>query len=299
MSTRVTVTGTGTPLLSPDRAGAGCLVSIDDLHLQFDVGRWTMQRLASLDVTPWDLDAIFLTHYHSDHLLGLQEIALTHWTAAFRDDSDWLPVVAPLGHTTAFCDRMLDAWDADLAVRSLHNHREPVPRIDVRGFAVPEAPTEVWSSGDGSVRVLAGPVRHEPVEGAVGYRIETSDGVVAVSGDTLVCDELRPLFTGADVVVVEAMRMDVINERPPHLRYITEYHADTRLIGALCAELEIPTVLLTHMIPAPETPEQKQAFVDEVRSGGFEGELVVCDDLDGAVIADGAVRTSVGSSFPD
>ena len=279
MATRVTITGSGTPLLAPDRAGAGCLVSVGDTHLQFDAGRWTMQRLAGLGVTPWDLDAIFLTHYHSDHLLGLQEIALTHWTAAFRDDSTWLPIVAPNGHTTAFCERMFDAWDADLAVRALHNHREPVPRLEIRGFDVPETPTEVWTSDDASVRVLAGPVRHEPVEGAVGYRIETPDGVVAISGDTLVCDGLRPLFAGADVVVVEAMRMDAINARPSHLRYITEYHADTRLIGALCAELAIPTVLLTHLIPAPDTPEAKQAYVDEVRSGGFVGELVVCDDL--------------------
>ena len=284
MTTRVTVTGTGTPLITPQRAGAGCLVSHGDLHLQFDVGRWTLLRLATLGVTPWDLDAVFLTHYHSDHLLGLQDLVLTHWTADIDGVAPVLPIVAPNGHTISFCERMLDIWQEDLAVRALHNKREPEPRIHIRGFDAPRQPTEVWRSDDGAVRVMAGQVRHEPIVGAVGYRIETPDGVVAISGDTRVCDELRGLYAGAHVVVQEAMRMDVINERPPHLRYITEYHSDTRLIGAMCEELAIPVVLLTHLIPAPATPAEAAAYVHEVREGGYTGDVRVCDDLDFAEI---------------
>ena len=62
--------------------------------------------------------------------------------------------------------------------------------------------------------------------------------------------------------------------------FVTEYHADTRLIGKQAAELGVPTLVLTHLIPAPNTPEEEQAFADEVRSGGYEGELIVANDLD-------------------
>ena len=278
MSTSVTITGTGTPLAAHDRAGAGVLVRRGDIHLQFDAGRATVLRLLAAGSSPAQLTALFLTHYHSDHLVGLQDLVLSHWTMDVYDEAGRLPIVAPNGPTIRFCDRMLD-----LAVRSLHNKREPRPKIDIIGFDTPEAPTEVWSTDE--VRVIAGPVRHEPVVGAVGYRIETPDGVIAISGDTLVCDEVAALAAGADLMVYEAMRMDVINRRPPDKRYITHYHADTRMIGRQMAELGMPTLMLTHLIPAPATDEERTAFVDEVREGGFAGEVLVCDDLDTVELA--------------
>ena len=248
-----------------------------DIRMQFDAGRMTLNRLQQMGVDPDGLSAIFLTHYHSDHLVGLTDLVLTHWVMDWGDDARSIPIIAPSGHTTAFVDRMISIWDQDLAVRALHNGREPEPKFQNIGFEVPDAPAEVWRIGD--VRVLAGQVRHEPVEGAVGYRVETPDGVVVISGDTRVCDEMAQLTSGADILVYEAMRMDVINQRPPHMRYIMQYHADTREIGAQAAELNVPTLMLTHLIPGPRTDADRQHFVDEVREGGYTGEVIVCDDL--------------------
>lgn len=304
MTTQVTITGTGTPLTTADRAGAGVLVRYstgdfadaefsdrpgsagatggrgDDVHLQFDAGRATVMRLIGAGSSPGALHALFLTHYHNDHLVGLQDVALSHWTMDVFDEAELLPIYGPNGSTIRFCERMLELWDHDLEVRALHNMREPRPKVDIRGFDAPPTPEVVWSSNDGAVRVLAGEVRHEPIKDAVGYRIETPDGVVAISGDTVVCDEVAALAQGADVLVYEAMRMDVIAQRPPDKQYIMHYHADTRLIGRQAAELGVPTLMLTHLIPAPSTPEGKQAFADEVREGGYEGTIIVCDDLD-------------------
>lgn len=283
----MTITGTGCPILDPDRAGPGVLVSVVDgeantCQLQVDAGRSTVPRLAALGLSPMDLDAVLLTHYHSDHLLGLQDVVLSHWIVDSDDDGSLLEVVAPNGATRRFCDRMIDIWSEDLGVRGAHNGRSPEPKFEVVGFDTPNVPTEVWSRG--SIRVLAGPVRHEPVVGAVGYRVETPAGVVAISGDTKVCPELATLAEGADVVVYEAMRMDVINQRRPDRRHITEYHADTRLIGRQMAELEIPTLMLSHLIPPPSTASEKQLFVDEVREGGYVGDVIVCDDLDAVTL---------------
>lgn len=304
MTTHVTVTGTGTPLVTGDRAGAGVLIRHtvgdanaqaldersgsagatagrgDDVHLQFDAGRSTTMRLMEAGSSPAALHGLFLTHYHSDHVVGLQDVALSHWTMDVFDRAELLPIYAPNGSTTRFCERMLSLWDHDLEIRASENHRDPQPKIEIRGFDAPTKPEVIWTSDDDAVRVLASQVRHEPVKDAVGYRIETPDGVVAISGDTVVCDEVAMLADGADVLVYEAMRMDVIAQRPADKQYIMNYHADTRLIGAQAAALGVPTLMLTHLIPAPSTPEDKQAFADEVREGGYEGNVIVCDDLD-------------------
>lgn len=253
--------------------------------LQFDAGRNTIARLAAIDVEVLDLTAVFLTHYHSDHVVGLADLALSRWVTDFADEhvDEPLQIVAPRGHTLRFCERLHDIWDDDLEVRARHANRSPDPRVEVVGFDVPDSPTEVWANGD--VRVLAGQVRHEPVEDAVGYRIETPDGVVVISGDTRVCPEMAELSGGADVVIYEAMRTQwVLDCSPVSEHFIVEYHADTVQIGEQMAQLGIPTVMLTHLIPHLSSSADKQLFENEVRSGGFGGELIVCEDLEQHVL---------------
>lgn len=275
--TSVTITGSGCPIPSADRAGPGVLVRHGDVAIQVDAGRSTVQRLAQCGLWPGDLSAVLVTHHHSDHLTGLQDVVLTRWVMDRVSDRVSLPIVAPDGPAVSFLSRMLDAWDHDIEVRNLHTGRGTHPRPDIVAFDLPDRPTEVWST-DG-VRVIAGQVRHEPVPNAVGYRIETDDGAVAITGDTLVCDEVAALAAGADVLVYEAIRFAPYDELPEHRRFVLDYHADTRLIGKQAAELGVPCLVLTHLIPEPTTEGERRAFVDDVRSGGYDGDLIVADDL--------------------
>ena len=279
MNTELIITGTGFPMPDANRAGPGALIRRGDVTLQFDAGRGTVQRLTAAGIRTPNLSAFFATHHHSDHLTGLQDLVLTRWNMDRRDRSEPLPVVVPEGHCVDFVNRMLEPWDHDINVRKAHSGRTTYPQYALLPFAVPgpEELVEVWSFGD--VRVLAGQVRHEPVSPAVGYRIETPEGVIAITGDTKVCPEVARLADGADVLVYEAMRFSAIQSENAGRDFVMDYHADTRLIGEQVAELGTPTLILTHLIPAPNTPEEKQLFADEVRSGGYEGELVVADDL--------------------
>lgn len=265
------------PVPSPDRAGAGVLVRSEGAALQFDAGRATTMRLAALGVSPVDLDAVFITHHHSDHVSGLDDLVMSRWIMDRLDEAPTLPILAPEGPATDFLTRMLDPWEHDLEVRSEHTERGTHPGYEVKPFQVGDGLIEVWSHGD--VQVIAGAVRHEPVTPAAGYRIETPHGVVAISGDTLACPEMAVLADGADVLVYEAMRFDLIRARPDHLHFVLDYHADTLLIGAQAQELEIPTLVLTHLIPEPLTAEDRQGFVDDVRRGGYTGQVIVADDL--------------------
>jgi ribonuclease Z len=257
-------------------------VQTGDLALQFDAGRATSMRLASLRVTAAMLDALFITHHHSDHVQGVDDLAFSRWivprdlaTAEFR-----LPVVAPDGPLRHFLNRMFDHWEDDLAVRRLHQPPGPVAEavaaVDATLFGLSREPTEVWRRGD--VRVLAGAVRHEPVVPAVGYRIESPDGTVAISGDTNACPEMEVLAQGADVLVHEAMLSDVL--AGTSLEFIMDYHTDSVELGGLAQRAGVKTLMLTHIIPAPDQVERgEERFTEAVRSGGFEGELIVGTDL--------------------
>lgn len=277
MTTTVTITGSGTPIPSARRAGPGVLVEHAGTALLFDAGRSVVQRLAACNLWPTELDGVFVTHHHSDHVSGLQDLVLTRWVMDRTDSCPPLPLVAPAGPMIPFAERMLDLWEDDLADRSAHSRRPTRPTIAFHGFPAGK-PTEVWSSGE--LTVMGGAVRHDPLTPAVGYRVTTPDGVVVITGDTRVCDEVAVLADGADVLVYEAMRFPPIEALPEHRRFILDYHADTRLIGRQAAELAVRTLVLTHLIPEPTTGSEKQAFVDDVRAGGYEGEIIVADDLD-------------------
>ncbi len=283
MTTSVTLTGTGNPVVDPDCAGPGALVRSGDLALQFDAGRATTMRLAEAGVGPTELDALFVTHHHSDHLLGLADVIMSRWLAG-RDDPSPLTVVAPAGPSSMFVERVLDAWVDDIAVRADHLGRTDPPHPHLVAFdsdAAVDQAVDVWSCGD--VRVSARRVHHEPVTPSVAFRVDTPDGAVVITGDTIVCDEVAELAAGADVVVYEAFRRDLLlgfADAMPHLRHLAAYHADTKEIGAQMAAVAVPTLVLTHLIPALRTsPDAEQGFVDDVRAGGYTGDLVVGRDL--------------------
>lgn len=268
----VTLTGTGTPVPSGDRAGAGVLVRTDDALLQFDAGRATTLRLAAAGVRLGDVDAVFVTHHHSDHLVGLPDLAMTRWVGLCDDP---LEVVAPAGPSSVFAERMLDVWDHELAARAAHGGRTSRAAVSPRAFDATPEPTAVWSRG--STTVLAVAVHHEPVQPAVAYRVQCGDHAVVISGDTVACDEVEQLAAGADVLVHEAVRTSVVAGTP--FAFVTQYHADACDVGALAARAGVGHLVLTHLIPAPANERHAQGFADDVRRGGYTGPLAVGHDL--------------------
>jgi len=271
-SNRVVLTGTGVPVPDPDRAGAGTLVELDGVRLQVDAGRGTVQRLTAAMAPVQTLDVLLLTHHHSDHLTGLADLVLSRWLAGAPRTT----IVAPAGPTARFAAGILDQWQDDIAVRIEHAGHDGSPSVDVVTFEPSSSPSEVWHSG--AVSVTAVSVHHEPVLPAVAYRIDGPSGSVVVSGDTTVCSEVELLATDVDVLVHE-VRLRAFAEQSvgTHYEPIAGYHADAVDLGASAERAGVGHLVLTHYIPIPVNGHQ--AFVDEVRSGGYSGRLIAGDDL--------------------
>ena len=286
--TEVVITGTGVPHLEPGRAGPGAFVRHGDVTLQFDAGRATALRLCEAGVRMEDLTALFVTHHHSDHLTGLTDLLFARWLEGHGSFVP-LPVFAPFGPSTRFLQRMMDPWVDDLQVRAEHVGRTDRPDPEVRGFEIADESVVVWSDGERGISVTARAVHHEPVVPAVAYRVDTPDGSIVISGDTTVCDEVAQLATGADVLVHEAFRREML--RPffadfPHLEHIAAYHADTVELGAMAERVGVPHLVLTHLIPAPNPGSvTEDDFVDDVRRGGYTGEVTVASDLTSVTIS--------------
>jgi ribonuclease Z len=286
-TTTATLTGTGVPApLDARRAGPGVLIQHSDLALQFDAGRATSLRLAALGLACTDLTAVFVTHHHSDHLIGLDDLVMTRW---FDDPGPTgeLPVVAPNGACVRFVERMLDRWDDDIAVRQANEMQATRPTALLRAFEVSEHPTEVWRESE--VTVQAAAVHHEPVVPAVAYRVNTPAGDVVISGDTRICSEVETLASGAHVLVHEALARTLLPDDPAW-DPIVDYHAETQELGALAARLDVPVLMLTHLCPPAMSLTEEQIYADGVRTGGFGGQLIVGRDLDAVVLSASGVR---------
>lgn len=283
MTTTVTLTGTGVPIPSPGRAGAGVLVRHGATALQFDAGRGTVLRLTEAGVGLHELAALFVTHVHSDHVIGLPDLVMGRWIQDHVWRTGPLDLHLPEGEAAGFAARMLDPYEADIALRMEHVQEAP-PEPRLHAFACGSGPREIWSRDGVTVEAVA--VHHEPVPDAVAYRVRTPDGTVVISGDTRVCDEVEELSRNADVLVHEACRATALRVAVAGTPFekIFSYHADTVALGGLARRAGVGHLMLTHLIPAPDDEAGEREFAHDVRLGGYEGPLTVGRDLMTATI---------------
>ena len=225
----VTLTGTQSgPPADNGLAGAGTLVRYGDdanncgvVKLQFDAGRGTTMRLSQVGVSPGQLNAIFFTHMHSDHVDGFADIVQLRWhqnSAGPKIDvvcsSD---VVSVLGFTVSCRKLIVHIGDpylqsGEIAQRHSENKERPLggpaELINAITFEPKDEPHVVWSSGD--VRVSA--IRSTHIAGHVSYRVDTPAGSVVIGGDagndvpapprtTSTSDQVEKLAKGVDIIV--------------------------------------------------------------------------------------------------
>lgn len=270
MTITVTLLGTGSPIPAPDRAGPSTLVRAEGTILLVDCGRGVLMRLAGAGVLPPMLDALLLTHLHSDHITDLGDVITTHWVMS--------PVVRPLRVTgPAGTREVVDATLASLApdIRYRLAHHEDLtegPTVEV---------TEV-TGGDvlelGSAVIRVGATDHRPVEPTVAFRVEQGERSVVLGGDGVPCEALATLCAGADAYVQTVIRDDLVRTVPSaRLQDILDYHSSVEDAGRTAASAGVGTLVLTHYVPALQ-PGQEDEW-RALAAAHFHGPIVLGDDL--------------------
>jgi len=279
----VVLLGTGNPVPDPHRAGPATLVRAGGRLLLVDCGRGVTMRLAGAGTNPAALDAVLLTHLHSDHVWSLNDVLTTRWVLQPVEPAPF-PVVGPVG-TAAFVDATLASMAADVGYR-LEHHEDLTwePRCDVTEVADGPAWGDRDRDGDsggagaGGVKVAAAVVDHGVARPALSFRIEADGRSVVVAGDTRPCPALDDLCAGADVYVQTVFRRPLV-EAIPSRRFldIMDYHSSTEDAAATAARAGVGTLVLTHLIPTP-APGTEGDWADDARRH-FDGKVVVGYDL--------------------
>jgi ribonuclease Z len=276
---RITLLGTGSPAPRPDRYGAATLVEAGSKILLFDAGRGASLRIWQLGIPLRELDAVFVTHFHHDHISGLADLWLTGWLPPpFGQRQQALKVLGPTG-ISDITQGLQDAYARDIDIRVAD---EGLPRagatFDVTEFS---GPGSIYDQ-DG-VRVTAFPVNHgELIKPAFGYRVDFAGRSVLISGDTKFDENLIEAGRGVDVVIHEVVAAsDELFERYPAFLAIKDHHTTPEEAGRVFDEIQPKLAVYTHLVrlSAGDMPELDLRDLVEMTRRTYNGPLVVGHDL--------------------
>ncbi len=286
----VLLCGAGGPLPDPVRSGPCVAVVAGRTLVLVDAGSGGTRNLGRMGLAPGLVDALFLTHFHSDHIDGLGELATIRWAGAARTSP--LPVFGPAGVEEVVAG-FVRAYQQDVAYRIAHHGPETVPPsgagMTARPFPAPapgEAPVVYEANG---LRVTAFAVDHEPVRPAVGYRFEYGGRSLLVSGDTSKSANLEAQAEGVELLVHEALAAHLVARMNAAARAagranmakitsdIPDYHATPVEAAEIAAAVGAKHLLFYHVVPPLPLPGLDQAFLAGV-SDAFDGGVTLGRD---------------------
>lgn len=272
---RVSLLGTGSPRIDTERAGPSVLVEVGGKNLLFDVGRGLVQRLAQHEMPIAELNTVFLTHLHSDHIFALDDLWITGWVYQRPQP---LTVYGPAG-TADLAEGLGQAFAYDIAVRSQYSGLD---KNGVRLVANEIGPGVVYSQD--RVKVTAFLVDHGAVTPAYGYRIDFGDRSVVISGDTTYSENLVAHAQGADVLIHEIFAANPeLLEKNPRLQRIERYHTNLEQMSRILNEARPKLTVLTHVILAGMSRDAVMRRLRKI----YAGEVHMGEDL---------MRFEIGSS---
>jgi ribonuclease Z len=268
---RVTLLGTGAPPPRVDRFGPSTLVEIGDRKFIFDAGRGAMQRLHQLGIPFGDIDGIFLTHHHSDHVVGFPDLWLTGWIGRpWGKRSTPLQVWGPEG-TRQMMEHLPRAFAVDIRVR---RKNYPAEGVELVAHEIGEG----TAFEDDGIKIGAFKVDHGGEElAAYGYRIDYHGRSAVLSGDTTFNENLIRHAEGTDVLVHEVTAAaGAAAENAQQLKRIGANHTTPERAGDVFARVRPKLAVYNHLLlfgsaaPADLIPATRK---------NYSGPLVVGEDL--------------------
>jgi ribonuclease Z len=268
----VTLLGTGCPQVHTRRFGPASLVGHGEQRFLIDCGSGVTQRLVGAGTSGAALDALLLTHLHSDHLVDLYQLIVSSWHQG-RDRPQRL--FGPRG-TKAFVEATMAAWEGERALRIQWECRPSTAALELEITEFEEG--VLWEADD--LRISAFQVDHRPVEPAFGFLFESAACRVAFSGDTTVCDTLVRAAHGVDLLVHECFIHQAMLARrggrgDRGLANVAAYHTLSSAVGKVASRTGAGMLVLNHFVPVEF---DRAALLAEVRAD-YAGPVIIGEDL--------------------
>lgn len=246
---KVTLLGSGSPQPRLDRFGPSILVEAGQKKLLFDCGRGATQRIEQIKIPFTEIDALFLTHLHSDHVVGIPDLWLTGWA---RGRKIPLRVWGPAG-TKAMMSHMEEAFQFDIQIRQ---EDDKLPAQGVTVVAKDIDQNVVYD--DAGIKITAFAVDHGRVKPALGYRIDFAGHSVVLSGDTRYSENLIHFSQGTDLLIHEvidpdAFRMKNPSVSPERFQAIVGHHTTAEQAGTVFALVKPKLAVYSHIVPGDAT----------------------------------------------
>lgn len=288
----VALCGTGSPFPDPSRAGPCTAIIAGSRLFIVDTGEGSARSLAWMGIPAARIEAIFLTHFHSDHIDGLGPFLLQRWGLGTARAP--LAIRGPTG-----VDRVVagfrDAYALDAGYRVAHHSDRIMPPAGSGGTAMPFALPEPRLGDqtvvleDGGLKVTAFRVNHSPIDPAVGYRFDYKGRSVVISGDTVKAPSLVAAAKGADLLVHEALQPGLVGligkefaERridnvAQIMRDILNYHTTPEEAAQQASAAGVRHLVLNHIVPPIPAGFMNPAFLGDA-SKNFSGPITVGED---------------------
>jgi ribonuclease BN (tRNA processing enzyme) len=280
--TQVVLLGTGNPGPSPERSGPATAIIVNGQSYLVDFGAGVVRRAAAAQqkgiaaLNPINITHAFVTHLHSDHTVGYPDLIFTPWVIGRKVP---LEVYGPPG-IKAMTDHVLAAWADDIDIRNEPIERD-LPEHSADGYRVNAhevSPGVVYK--DGNVTVTAFNVNHgEWGARAFGYRFQTADRTVVISGDSSPSDSIVEQCNGCDVLIHEVYtEAGYAKASPEWQRMRRAYHTSSRQLGELATRAR-PGLLILYHQSYQFTESTEEDLLREMR-GSYRGRFVSGHDLD-------------------
>lgn len=268
----LTLLGTGCPVACPERAGAATLVQAGGTTLLFDCGSMVTQRLVAAGTSGAAVDALIVTHLHSDHLVDFYQLLVSGWHQG-RDRPLRVFCPAPVEPVIR---ATLDAWAGERSLRIAFERRPSATGLEVE--------IEHLSAGRplrfGQIEVEPVEVDHAPVVPAFGFVCRAAGRIAVLSGDTRRSAPLIEAGRGADLLVHEVFlhrEMGPVPGRrdPQTIAAVASYHTPSDQVGGVAHDMQARALALTHFVPPAF---DRAALLDEVAQS-YPGPVFVGEDL--------------------
>jgi len=284
--------GTGSPLPDPSRAGPCNAIIAGGKVFLVDAGEGASGNLARMGIPAGRIEAIFLTHFHSDHIDGLGSTLMQRWIGGAHQTPT--PVYAPEGVENVVAG-FNAAYALDDGYRTSHHGGGIAPPSGAGGKAMTFATAQA-AAPDGAIvyqadglTVRAFTVDHGPVKPAVGYRFDYEGRSVVISGDTVRSDHLIHVARGADILVHDALQPKLLKLVTAGLdahhaenlsqvtRDIVDYHATPEQAAETAKAAGVRALVLSHVVPPQPLRYGYAAFMGDAAKR-FDGPVMVGED---------------------